>query len=128
MFSVITEGVEVNASIQYLPEQSSSQRGDYIYRYQITITNRSKNAFQLLRRRWLITNGLGVKRIVEGEGVVGEKPMLYPGETFSYHSWCPLDTEIGCMEGSYFMSKLEDNLYFEVKVPTLYFFPDYLMN
>ena len=98
-----TNGVTVRVSVSYLPEQSEPGRGRWFWAYHIRIENEGAQAVQLLTRHWIITDGRGNRHSVEGEGVVGEKPMLAPGGSFDYVSGCPLATPTGAMQGSYRM-------------------------
>jgi ApaG protein len=98
-----TEGVIVRVSVSYLPEQSEPGRGRWFWAYHIRIENEGAQGVQLLTRHWIITDGRGNRHSVEGEGVVGEQPMLAPGGSFDYVSGCPLATPTGAMQGSYRM-------------------------
>ncbi len=112
-----TNGITVSVETQYLPSHSNPREGKFIFGYHITIVNRSFFTVQLLRRHWVITNADGIMREVEGEGVIGQQPVLAPGEGHEYTSFCHLETEIGRMSGTYLMSRYDDNTYFEVTVP-----------
>ncbi len=112
-----TNGITVSVETQYLPSHSNPREGKFIFGYHITIVNRSSFTVQLLRRHWVITNADGIMREVEGEGVIGQQPVLAPGEGHEYTSFCHLETEIGRMSGTYLMSRYDDNTYFEVTVP-----------
>ena len=98
-----TRGIIVRVSVSYLPEQSEPDRGRWFWTYHIRIENAGPLTVQLLTRHWLITDGRGGKHIVEGEGVVGEQPMIAPGASFDYVSGCPLATPTGHMQGTYQM-------------------------
>ncbi len=112
----VTQGVVVRVSASYLPEQSEPQRGRWFWAYHIRIENAGDRAVQLLTRHWQITDGRGVRHTVEGEGVVGEQPMIAPGTSFDYVSGCPLSTPTGAMEGSYHMIA-DDGVAFDVTIP-----------
>lgn len=112
----VTQGVVVRVSASYLPEQSEPQRGRWFWAYHIRIENAGERAVQLLTRHWQITDGRGVRHTVEGEGVVGEQPMIAPGTSFDYVSGCPLSTPTGAMEGSYHMIA-DDGVAFDVAIP-----------
>ena len=111
-----TRGVVVRVSASYLPEQSEPQRGRWFWAYHIRIENAGAIAVQLLTRHWIITDGRGARHTVEGEGVVGEQPMIEPGGSFDYVSGCPLATPTGHMQGSYHMIG-EDGSAFDVAIP-----------
>lgn len=111
-----TDGIVVRVSVSYLPEQSEPARGRWFWAYHIRIENESRRGVQLLTRHWIITDGRGARHSVEGEGVVGEKPMIAPGGSYDYVSGCPLATPTGTMQGSYRMVG-EDGTTFDVAVP-----------
>jgi len=111
-----TRGVVVRVSVSYLPEQSEPHRGRWFWAYHIRIENEGPVAVQLLTRHWIITDGRGLRHTVEGEGVVGEQPMIAPGASFDYVSGCPLSTPTGSMQGSYHMID-EDGDAFDVTIP-----------
>ena len=96
-----TRGVTVRVSVSYLPEQSEPQRGRWFWAYHIRIENHGPMVVQLLTRHWIITDGRGHRHSVEGEGVVGEQPLIAPGGSFDYVSGCPLATPTGSLQGSY---------------------------
>ncbi|MCS7035426.1 MAG: Co2+/Mg2+ efflux protein ApaG [Saprospiraceae bacterium] len=119
MRAITTEGITVRAEAQYLPEHSYPQGGRFLFGYRITITNGSKHTVQLLERSWLILNGFGARREVEGPGVVGQQPVMAPGETFEYSSYCELDTDYGAMLGAYFMKRIDKGDFFSVRIPRM---------
>ena len=99
----------------YLPEHSSPERGIYSFAYTITITNVGEVAAQLIARHWIISDAGGGVQEVKGLGVVGQQPLLAPGEAFEYTSGCRLRTSSGSMHGSYFCVA-EDGERFECPV------------
>ena len=111
-----TDGVTVRVSVSYLPEQSEPRRGRWFWAYHVRIENEGERTVQLLTRHWVITDGRGARHTVEGEGVVGEQPLIEPGGSFDYVSGCPLATPTGAMQGSYRM-KGEDGETFGVDIP-----------
>ena len=111
-----TGEVTVRVSVSYLPEQSEPRRGRWFWAYHIRIENVSDRAVQLLTRHWVITDGRGARHSVEGEGVVGEQPMIEPGASYDYVSGCPLATPTGAMQGTYRMVG-EDGASFDVAIP-----------
>ncbi|RYY25767.1 MAG: Co2+/Mg2+ efflux protein ApaG [Sphingomonadales bacterium] len=111
-----TRGITVRVSASYLPEQSEPDRGRWFWAYHIRIENESGVTVQLLTRHWTITDGRGGKHTVEGEGVVGEQPLIAPGGSFDYVSGCPLATPTGHMQGSYRMIG-ENGETFDVAIP-----------
>jgi len=114
--STTTRDITVRVSVTYLPEQSEPSKGRWFWAYHIRIENEGGRAVQLVSREWLITDGRGSQHPVRGEGVVGEQPVLEPGNSFDYVSGCPLTTPTGSMEGRYFMVAA-DGSNFEVAIP-----------
>ena len=114
--SAETRGVTVRVSTSFLPEQSQPKQGRWFWAYHIRIENAGAHEVQLLARRWVITDGRGARHRVEGEGVVGEQPVIAPGGSFDYVSGCPLDTPTGAMEGSYRMVAA-DGRAFDAAIP-----------
>lgn len=98
-----THGVRVTVAPSYRPEHSAPAEGRFVFTYTIVIANESDRRVRLLARRWQIIDADGESRIVEGDGVIGEQPVIEPGATYTYSSWCPLPTRWGTMEGSYSM-------------------------
>ena len=103
MSDATTRGVRVEVQSAYVPERSSPGDSHYFFTYRIRISNRGEETVQLLSRHWIITDGEGNVEHVRGPGVVGEQPVLMPGESFEYTSFCPLATPIGSMHGTYQM-------------------------
>ncbi len=99
--STTTDGITVRVAVNFLPEQSRIEAGKWFWVYHIRIENGSDQTVQLRTRHWRITDGNGAVSHVNGEGVVGEQPMLRPGQTHDYVSGCPLATPTGSMEGHY---------------------------
>lgn len=99
--AAITEGITVRVAVNFLPEQSRIEAGKWFWVYHIRIENDSDQPVQLLTRHWRITDGRGMVNMVEGDGVVGEQPLLRPGQAHDYVSGCPLSTPQGSMEGHY---------------------------
>ena len=98
-----TRGIRVRVEPQFDPSRSEPLAGRWFFLYTVTIENRGEESVQLMTRHWVITDGNGEVEEVRGPGVVGEHPLLKPGETFVYTSGCPLTTDVGKMEGSYQM-------------------------
>ncbi len=95
--------VEVDVKPEFLPDESDPMRGMWMYAYHVRITNRGKETVQLRNRHWIITDANGRTEEVRGPGVVGQQPVLRPGEHFEYTSGCPLPTAMGTMHGTYEM-------------------------
>jgi ApaG protein len=103
MSAATTRGVRVEVRSAYVPERSFPADSQYFFAYRIRITNTGEETVQLLSRHWVVTDGDGRVEHVRGPGVVGEQPVLEPGEAFEYTSFCPLPTPIGSMHGTYQM-------------------------
>ena len=103
MSDTITRGIRVQVEGFYDEDRSSPQESYYFFAYQVTITNLGEETAQLLSREWTITDANGQEQKVQGPGVVGEQPVLAPGDSFEYTSFCPLTTAVGTMHGSYRM-------------------------
>ena len=116
MYSQVTRGIKITAQPQYLAEQSEPRGSQYAWAYTITIENQGQRTVQLLNRYWHITDAVGRVKEVRGPGVVGEQPVLKPGEAFQYTSGVPLSTASGIMVGFYEMA-LEDGDTFQAAVP-----------
>jgi ApaG protein len=108
---------QVEVQPRYLPEQSAPAQGLWSFAYTITISNVGEVPAQLVSRHWIISNELGEIEEVKGLGVIGQQPLLKPGESFEYTSGCRLRTATGSMKGSYFCVA-EDGERFEVEVPS----------
>ncbi len=115
MHEIQTHGIRVDVRASYMPERSRPRRREFVFRYTIKISNEGEHPAQLRRRHWVITDAQGAIREVEGEGVVGSQPLLYPGESFEYTSGCVLDTPHGAMRGSYIMFR-PDGRAFEAEI------------
>jgi ApaG protein len=122
-----TDGVTVRVSVSYLPEQSEPERGRWFWAYHIRLENEGTETVQLLTRHWVITDGRGARHSVEGEGVVGEQPVIEPGASFDYVSGCPLATPSGAMQGNYRMVR-EDGAIFDVEIPHFSLFAPAVLN
>jgi ApaG protein len=116
MYRAVTRQIEVTVEPNFLPERSSSEKREYFWSYTIVITKSGKETVQLQTRHWVITDASGRKQEVRGEGVVGEQPVLAPGERFEYTSGVPLPTASGIMAGRYQMVTAGGER-FEIDVP-----------
>src|ERR1700750_548851 len=117
MYRAVTRQIEVTVEPNFLPERSSPDRQEDFWSYTIVITNSGEETVQLRTRHWIITDGTGRRQEVRGEGVIGEQPVLAPGERFEYTSGVPLTTASGIMTGRYQMVS-ETGERFEIDVPT----------
>jgi ApaG protein len=107
----VTSKFRVSVSTEYLAAQSQPEQDQYAFSYHITISNMGVETGQLISRHWIITDGNGAKKEVRGLGVVGEQPVILPGESFHYTSFSVLETNVGTMEGSYQMQAPDNSLY-----------------
>jgi ApaG protein len=128
MISAVTDGVKVSVTTEYQPEYSSPMQAHYVFTYRITIENEGTSTVQLLRRHWTIYDGNGKARIAEGEGVVGQQPILEPGETHEYVSGCNLRSSVGKMVGTYLMERIIDGKQFRVNIPEFTMVVPYRLN
>lgn len=117
MATLTTHGINISVMTTYHPEHSTASRHQFVFSYHIKITNKSKYAVQLLRRYWKIVDAAGRIKEVEGDGVIGQQPILQPNETHEYTSWCPMVTELGNMSGYYTMLRLSDAHSFDAEIP-----------
>jgi ApaG protein len=99
----VTRGVRVKVESQYSPERSQPTSKQWFFLYSVTISNEGGETVQLVTRHWIFTDGTGNAQEVRGPGVVGQQPILKPGEAFEYTSGCHLPTPFGVMEGTYQM-------------------------
>ncbi|MFO1033595.1 MAG: Co2+/Mg2+ efflux protein ApaG [Hyphomicrobiales bacterium] len=116
MYQAITHKFRVTVRPQFLPGRSNPDEDQFFWAYTITIENLSQGTAKLISRHWDITDARGHKQVVEGEGVVGEQPVLAPGEHFQYTSGCPLATPSGLMSGHYVMQG-EAGQSFKITIP-----------
>src|SRR5947209_12575417 len=103
MSDATTRGIRIEVESEYVDERSEPREHYYFYAYHVRISNVGTDTAQLLSREWVITDGDGNTERVAGPGVVGEQPVLGPGQAFEYSSFCPLRTNFGLMQGSYTM-------------------------
>ncbi len=103
MFTAVSHDIIVNVEPSYLADESDPDEHRYVWSYRVVIANHGRRAVQLMTRFWDITDGNGVRRTVTGPGVVGQQPIIEPGEAFEYTSGCPLSTPSGIMSGIYHM-------------------------
>ncbi|MCB9727813.1 MAG: Co2+/Mg2+ efflux protein ApaG [Deltaproteobacteria bacterium] len=98
-----TRGVRVTVESAYVPERSAPEQDYYFFAYRVRIANEGEETVQLISRHWVITDGDSKVEEVRGPGVIGEQPVLEPGQTHEYTSACPLRTQVGTMHGTYQM-------------------------
>ncbi len=116
MYEQTTRNITVFVEPQYLENQSKPDESKFVWSYTIVVRNAGPETVKLLTRHWIITDGIGRKQEVRGDGVIGEQPVLQPNTQFQYTSGCPLNTPSGVMEGSYGMIN-EKGEHFEIAIP-----------
>lgn len=124
----ITDGVKISVETLFEKDYSRPKLNEYIFSYSITIENTNPFEVQLLRRKWVIVDANAARREIEGVGIVGLQPYIPSGGQYSYSSTCDLTTEIGLMQGVYFMRNVEQNTNFKVSVPKFKLIAPYKMN
>ena len=115
-----TNEILVSAESTYQEQYSEPIHDQYVFSYRIKIENKSGRPVQLLARRWEVIDATGERRQVEGEGVVGQQPVIQPGHSYEYNSWVQFGTRQGAMQGSYVMARTDRRgrqTYFEAEVP-----------
>ena len=128
MVTEITQGIKVSVATEYQPVYSSPSQYHYVFTYRVQIENQSENTIQLLRRHWYIYDAGSRIREVEGEGVVGQQPVLEPGQKHEYVSGCNLKSGLGKMKGTYLMERVVDGKQFEVIIPEFNLIVPFKMN
>ena len=127
-YNAITNKISITVFPQYLSAESNPAIGKFIYSYHITIENQGFHTVKLLTRHWSIIDSIQVRREVNGEGVVGQQPEIDPGQSFSYMSFCPLNSPIGKMKGDYNFRNLDDNSTFDAEIPEFLLISDFKLN
>ena len=112
-----TRGIRVQVTTSYLAERSAPAEQQYLFTYRVRISNVGSETAQLISREWIITDSDGNEQRVLGPGVIGEQPVLAPGDAFEYSSFCPLKTPVGSMHGSYQMVTAEGEAFDAVITP-----------
>lgn len=123
-----THGIKVCVETQYQPEYSSPSQNHFVFTYRIIIENHSESTIKLLRRHWYIHDAVSEMREIEGDGVVGQQPVIEPGDKHEYVSGCNLSSGYGKMYGSYLMEKVTDGKEFMVAIPEFNMIVPYLYN
>jgi ApaG protein len=116
MYDAITRSIRIEVEPEFLDDQSSPEDSHFVWAYRVQIENQGGETVQLLSRHWTITDNLGRVQEVTGAGVVGEQPVIRPGESFEYSSGCPLSTASGMMMGTYTMVA-NGRESFDVRIP-----------
>ncbi len=124
MVSCVTQGVKVSVETFFQPDKADH----YAFAYRVTIENEGEDAIQLLNRHWKIFDSVHFYREVSGEGVVGQQPVLKPGDRYQYVSGCFLKSDFGKMNGSYEMINLKNGVKFPARIPDFLLVPTYKLN
>lgn len=117
MSDTTTRGIRIQVRGEYVPERSAPEEDRYFFAYHVRISNVGREKVQLLSREWIISDSDGEVQTVRGPGVVGEQPVLGPGDEFHYSSFCPLKTPVGAMHGSYQMVTSDGDVFDAVIAP-----------
>ncbi|MEQ3662862.1 MAG: Co2+/Mg2+ efflux protein ApaG [Flavobacterium sp.] len=128
MVTQITKGIKISVLTSFEGTYFKNYKIHFAFSYQITIDNQSKDSVQLTSRHWEIYDALNNKEIVDGEGVVGKKPVIKPGESHTYSSGCLLSSPIGAMNGFYNMVNFTSTKSFKVIIPTFRFSAPFALN
>ncbi len=123
----ITHQIHISADPRHEKNQSV-QGANYVFSYHIIIENLSSFPIQLKRRHWYISDGVFGEREVEGQGVIGQMPIIVPGSRFEYESWCPVASEYGSMQGFFTFENLETKEDFHVDIPPFVLLPEFVLN
>ncbi|MDX2002262.1 MAG: Co2+/Mg2+ efflux protein ApaG [Chitinophagales bacterium] len=128
MVTEITQGIKVCVEAFYQDEYSNPLNNEFMFAYRVTIENASEHTIKLVSRHWYIFDSVGDYREVEGEGVVGQQPVLAPGTSYQYVSGCNLRSEIGRMYGTYEMQRMDNGKLFNVAIPEFHLYAPAKMN
>ena len=113
----ILDNIKVNVEAFFLDRKSNPEKSLYFFMYKVTVSNQTDKTIQLLSRHWDICDANGNIDIIEGEGVIGEQPIMKPGSSFQYNSFCPLTTEFGKMSGFYIFQEEKTDTLFKGIIP-----------
>ena len=128
MVQLVTQGIKISVKTKHEGSFLQNQSLKHAFSYTITIENQSKDTVQLISRRWKIKDSLNAKTVVEGQGVIGQKPILSPGEKHTYTSGCLLHSPIGAMKGHFVMVNLTTGKTFKVSIPLFNLSAPFSMN
>jgi ApaG protein len=117
MSDTTTRGIRIQIRSNFVPDKSSPRDRSFVFQYHVRITNVGSETVKLVSRQWIITSAEGEVEKVTGPGVVGVEPVLPPGGSFEYSSWCPLPTNVGSMQGSYQMLTADGEVFDAVIAP-----------
>lgn len=123
----VTRGIRVDVRARFMPERSDPGESEWLFAYTITISNEGAKTVQLLSRHWVITDANGKVEEIRGHGVLGQQPILAPGQAFEYSSACPLETPFGVMQGTYQMVTPEGD-HFDIAIAPFSLHEPYAIN
>ena len=127
MPTLVTQSIRVSVRAEYLADASNPKSSHYLFAYHVNIANEGDEFVQLLSRHWIIKDAHDNVEEVRGDGVIGQQPLIAPGDAFPYTSACPLGTEWGIMRGTYLMARMDGEI-FPVAVPAFALLPPHLLN
>ncbi|MBI1307972.1 MAG: Co2+/Mg2+ efflux protein ApaG [Bacteroidetes bacterium] len=127
-YTATSHDIRISVLSEYQESVSIPDENNYVFTYRVVIENLGSEIIQVLGRHWKIVDTNGMRQEVEGEGVVGEKPIIYPGDAYEYGSWCKLTGETGKMWGTYLVKRISDNHEFRVIIPEFMLIPNYRKN
>ena len=128
MIEKISEGIRITVLTSYQQEFSNPANSEFMFAYKIYITNNNEFPIQLMSRQWHIFDSIGAHRDVAGDGVVGEQPVIQPGNTFHYTSGCNLNSEMGKMSGTYSLINLHNRKVMTALIPAFELVADFKQN
>ncbi|MDO6436154.1 Co2+/Mg2+ efflux protein ApaG [Cyclobacterium sp. 1_MG-2023] len=128
MATAITEGIKISVAASYQKEFSNPNMHHFVFTYKVTIQNCNPFTVQLLRRRWEIHDAAESLKLVEGEGVVGQQPVLEPGNSHTYLSGCTIKSGMGKMKGNFYVEKLNDGKMLTVTIPEFQLIANFFNN
>jgi ApaG protein len=128
LYNLLSSGINISVVPKFMPVESNPSIGKYIFSYEVRIKNTRKNTVKLLNRHWFIYESILIQREVQGEGVVGVQPEIIPGDTFLYTSWCPINCQVGKMNGTYEFEDLVTHEKFFVDIPEFILVADFVLN
>lgn len=113
-------GIEISAIPRFIPNEGGQGSHRFLFQYKIQVTNHNIYAVQLMRRHWEIFDGFIHQSIIDGDGVVGEQPIIRKGETHTYTSFCPLSFSMGMMKGWFTFQRFDDEGFMQAPIPTMF--------
>jgi ApaG protein len=128
MVQQVTKGIKISVTTQYEGYLGHEHTSSYAFSYTVTIENNSKDTVQLISRYWNIKDALNSTQVVTGQGVIGIKPVLEPGEIHTYSSGCMLLAPLGAMNGAYTMINFSNKTAFKVEIPSFKLHAEFVMN